>query len=211
MASVSGIIVAGGQSRRLGQDKRRLRLWGEDGPTLLEHTLGVIAPLCDELIVVLNDAEEWQGLPARLVPDVYADAGSLGGIYAGLLAASAPYSLVVAADMPLLNRDLLAALLARPRDYDALVPRSPQPGAARNKLAVDPLHAVYSSACLEPMRATLDAGQRRIVAFLDRVRVVTIEADELAQYDPDGDSFRNVNTPEELDVVRSKILNKAER
>jgi molybdenum cofactor guanylyltransferase len=206
MATLTGIIVAGGQSRRLGQDKRRLKLWGADGPLLLEHTLGAIAPLCDELIVVLNDPEQWPGLPARLVTDVYEDAGSLGGIYAGLAAASAPWSLVVAGDMPLLNRDLLAALLARPRNYDALVPRSPRPGAARNKLSVDPLHAVYSRACLEPLRATLDAGQRRIVEFLDRVRVVTVEPDELMQYDPDGDSFRNINTPEDLEAVRYKLL-----
>lgn len=206
MANVTGIVVAGGQSRRLGQDKRRLKLWGEDGPTLLEHTLGVIAPLCDELIMVLNDPEGWPHLPARLVTDVYEDAGSLGGIYAGLMASSAPYSLVVAADMPLLNRDLLAALLARPRDYDALVPRSPHSGAARNKLAVEPMHALYSRACLEPLRATLDAGQRRIIDFFDRIRVVTIEPDELTQYDPNGDSFRNVNTLEELEVVRAKLI-----
>lgn len=203
MPELSGIVVAGGQSRRLGQDKRQLKLWGEDGPTLLEHTLGVVAPLCDELIVVLNDGDQWQSLPARIVADVYEDAGSLGGIYAGLAVASAPWSLVVAADMPLLNRDLLAALLARPRDYDVLVPRSPQPGAARNKRAVEPMHAVYSRACLAPLKATLDAGQRRIIDFFDRVRVVTVEHDELAQYDPDGDSFRNVNTPEELAAVQA--------
>lgn len=205
MPNLTGIIVAGGQSRRLGHDKRRLRLWGANGPTLLEHTLGVIAPLCDELVVVLNDPEDWTDLPARLVPDLYADAGSLGGIYAGLAAASTSWGLVVAADMPLLNRGLLEMLLARPRDYDALVPRSPDPEAARNRLSVEPLHAIYSRSCLPALKETLDSGQRRIISFLDRVRTVVVEPDELVRYDPHGDSFHNINTPEELDAVRRKL------
>lgn len=202
---IAGVVVAGGQSRRLGQDKRRLRLWGEAGPTLLEHTLGVLAPLCSELVVVLNDAAEWPGLPARAVPDVYADAGSLGGIYAGLAAAAAPLAIVVAADMPLLSPAALRAMLALPRDYDALVPRSPRPERARNAMDLEPLHAVYSRACLTPLQETLDAGRRRIIDFLDRVRLRVVEPAELAAADPEGRSFRNINTPEELAEVRRII------
>jgi molybdopterin-guanine dinucleotide biosynthesis protein A len=202
---VAGVIVAGGQSRRLGQDKRRLRLWGDAGPTLLEHTLGVLAPLCAELVVVLNDADEWPGLPARAVPDAYADAGSLGGIYAGLAATQAPRAIVVAADMPLLSGAALRAMLALPHDYDALVPRSPRPERARNALDLEPLHAIYARACLPPLRATLDEGRRRIIDFLERVRVRVVEPADLAAADPQGRSFRNINTPEELDEVRRLI------
>lgn len=203
--SVSGIVIAGGQSRRLGQDKRKLRLWGEDGPTLLEHTLGVLTPLCDESLVVLNDAADWQHLPATLVADAYADAGSLGGIYSGLAAATQPYALVVAADMPLLNAALLQHMLARPRTYDALVPRAAEAGKARNALNVEPLHAVYSRACLPALRETLDAGKRRITDFLALVRVETIELEELQRFDQHGHAFLNVNTPEELARVQALL------
>jgi molybdopterin-guanine dinucleotide biosynthesis protein A len=202
MQDVSGVVVAGGKSRRLGEDKRKLRLWGGDGPTLLEHTLGVLAPLCSELVVVLNDPDDWRALPARLVPDAYPDGGALGGIYTGLRTVTNAYAVVVAADMPLLNPDLLRAMLSLPRDYDALLPRSPRPDVARNALNVEPLHAIYSRTCLEPLRAVLDQGRRRIIDFLDAVRVVTLEPDEIARYDPHGYSFLNVNTPEELARVR---------
>lgn len=198
MQPVSGIVVAGGHSRRLGADKRKLRLWGPQGPTLLEHTLGVLAPLCNDLVVVLNDPEEWGWLTARLVPDIYPDAGALGGIYTGLAAITTTHALVVAADMPFLNRDLLQAMLAYPRTYDVLLPRSPQPDTARNALNVEPMHAIYSQTCLAPLRATLEQGQRRIIDFMDRVRVVTLEPDEILRYDPQGNSFRNINTPDEL-------------
>ena len=143
------------------------------------HTVGLVARLCDEVVVVLNDPQEWAGLPARLTPDVYPDGGALGGIYSGLLAASRDYALVVACDMPFLSHDLLAAMLARPRDYDALVPRSPAAGTTRNALDVEPLHAIYAKACLAPMRATLESGRRQIAAFFSQVRVAYVEPDEI--------------------------------
>ena len=200
--SASAVVLAGGQSRRMGQDKRRLRLGGPGGPTLLEHTVGLVARLCDEVVVVLNDPQEWAGLPARLTPDVYPDGGALGGIYSGLLAASRDYALVVACDMPFLSHDLLAAMLARPRDYDALVPRSPDSGTTRNALDVEPLHAIYARACLAPMRATLESGRRQIAAFFPQVRVAYVEPDEIRRYDPAGRSFLNVNTPEQIAEAR---------
>jgi len=194
----SAIVLAGGVSRRLGQDKRRLHLWGSAGPTLLEHVVGIVARLCADVVVVLNDPDDWAGLPARLTPDVYADGGALGGIYSGLLAAEHEYALTVAADMPFLNAALLGAMLAKARDYDVLVPRSLDPGTARNALDVEPLHALYAKACLAPMRATLESGRRQIAAFFPSVRVAYVEPDETRRYDPAGRAFLNVNTPEQM-------------
>jgi molybdenum cofactor guanylyltransferase len=196
--STSALILAGGLSRRLGHDKRRERLWGVAGPTLLEHTVDLMASFCDDVVVVLNDPEQWPGLPARAVPDIYPDGGALGGIYAGLLAARHPYALAVACDMPFLNARLLGAMLARPRDYDVLAPRSLEPGTTRNQLGVESLHAIYGKNCLEPMRATLESGRRQIAAFFPQVRVAYVEPEETQRYDPTGRSFMNVNTPEQL-------------
>jgi molybdopterin-guanine dinucleotide biosynthesis protein A len=147
LIACSGIILAGGRSRRLGEDKRALRLWGENAPTLLERTCAVLAPLCAELIVVLNDPEAWSGLSARLVRDSLPDGGALGGLYSGLLAAQRDHCLVVAADMPFLNADLLRAMLAYPPTYQALVPRRAQSGTTRNQSAFEPLHAIYRRDC----------------------------------------------------------------
>ncbi|GAB4196546.1 MAG: molybdenum cofactor guanylyltransferase [Roseiflexaceae bacterium] len=208
LSPTSAVILAGGQSRRMGQDKRRLRLWGPQGPTLLEHTVGLLAGMCAEVIAVLNDPQEWPDLPARLVPDAYPDGGALGGIYSGLAAARHDYALVVAADMPFLSPSLLATMLARPRDYDALLPRSPEPGAARNALDVEPLHAIYSRACLEPIRNTLEGGQRKIAAFFPLVRLAYVEPDEIALHDPHGRSFQNLNTPEQVEEVLRELSNR---
>ncbi|MCU0491408.1 MAG: molybdenum cofactor guanylyltransferase, partial [Chloroflexaceae bacterium] len=154
----TGIVLAGGTSRRMGRDKRRLRPWGEGGPTLLEHCVHVVGQVCAEVLVVLNDAPAWPQLPARPVADVYPDGGALGGLYSGLAAATHDYALVVACDMPLLNPALLGAMLDLPRDYEALVPRSPRPGLARNRMDVEPLHAIYHKNCLPHLEANGEHG-----------------------------------------------------
>jgi molybdenum cofactor guanylyltransferase len=204
----TGIVVAGGRSQRLGQDKRRLKLWGETGPTLLEHTVNLLASLCAEVIVVLNDAKSWPQLPALIVPDQYPEGGALGGIYSGLAAASYLHALTIAADMPLLNQELIRWMLAQPRDYDVLVPQpnafSAQ-GRARNRLGVESLHAIYSRACLAPIAHQLDAGNPQVIGFYAAVRVRFVEPSVIAQLDPAGNAFRNVNTPEDLDTVRQLL------
>ena len=204
-APLSGVVVAGGQSRRMGHDKRQLRLWGAAGPTLLEHTLAVLAPLCAELIVVLNDPAAWPALPATLVGDRFPDGGPLGGIYSGLAATQHAHALVVAADLPLLSADVLSWMTAQPRDYDVLVPRVATAGKARNRLGVESLHAIYGRACLEPMRRQLTAGNPQVIGFYSEVRVRIVEPDALAPLDPAGHSFLNVNTPAELELVQSLL------
>lgn len=206
---ISAVVVAGGRSVRLGRDKRRLRLWGPQGPSLLEHTVAVMATHCNEVIVVLNDPEAWADLQAHLVPDIFPGGGSLRGIYSGLVAAAFPYAFTVAADMPLLNSALIGWMIHQPRDYDVLVPRV---GGvrARNRLGVESLHAIYSLACREPMRRQLEEGNPQVIGFFPQVRVRIIEPEVVAQLDPSGTAFKNVNTPEELDEVQ-KLLAVHER
>lgn len=192
----TAIVLAGGSSRRLGQDKRQLRLWGENGPTLLEHTVGVVGELCAEVIVVLNDSAAWQQLPARLVPDVYPGEGPLGGIVSGLVAAQHEYALVVACDMPELNERALATLLSWPRPYDALVPQAAH--AQRNRAGIEPLHAVYHQRCYAPAAGLLANGERRVAALFNQVATLYVPWNALAPYDLAMRGLRSVNTADDL-------------
>lgn len=202
---VSGVVIAGGGSRRLGEDKRRLRLWGAGGPTLLGRTLTVLGPLCDELVVVLNDPEGWAELPARLVGDALPGCGALGGIVSGLAAAAGETAIVVAADLPLLSADLLAAMLGALGDADALLPRSPAPGSARNGRDLEPLHAIYRRSCRDQLGRALLAGERRVCAALAGLRLRVLEPDELRRHDPQGRSLLNINTPADLARARGLV------
>jgi molybdopterin-guanine dinucleotide biosynthesis protein A len=98
----------------MGQDKRCLRLWGAHAPTLLAHTVALVATVCAEVVVVLNDSAAWPDLPGRLVPDAFPGAGPLGGLATGLAAVTTDAALLLACDMPLLQPALLRALLDAP-------------------------------------------------------------------------------------------------
>jgi molybdenum cofactor guanylyltransferase len=191
----TGVVVAGGRSRRLGQDKRRLRLWGEDGPALLERTVALLGGLCDEVVVALADPAEWPELPARCVADTLPGAGVLSGLHAGLRAATRPYALVVAADMPFLSEALLRAMLAHPREFDVLALAGP---GARNALGIEPLHAVYRADVAGHLGEALARGERGIAAALAGLRVDVLPPEEAARHDPAGRSSWSVNTPEQL-------------
>jgi len=201
---LSGVILAGGRSQRLGQEKALLRLWGPQGPTLLEATVARVAAVCAEVLVVTDTPRSWPLLPARVVFDRYPGAGALGGLYSGLAEATSPYILAVACDMPFLSEALLRSMAGRPRDYDVLIPRLHAQDRHRSGSAswVEPLHAIYGRPCLAPMQEDLDRGERQIIHFFPRVRVRYLEQDEWMRFDPAGLAFRNINTPQDLEEAR---------
>jgi molybdopterin-guanine dinucleotide biosynthesis protein A len=202
--SLSGVVLAGGHSERLGQDKARLRLWGPQGPTLLEATVARLVEVCAEVVVVSDVPHDWPALPARIVFDRYPGGGALGGIYSGLLETAHRFALAVACDMPFLNPALLRYMADLPQDYDVLIPRLRHSEKAADP-QVEPLHAIYGRPCLEPMRELLMRGERRIIRFFPQVRVRYLEEAEWARFDPQGRSFRNINTPAELAEVQQML------
>jgi molybdenum cofactor guanylyltransferase len=195
---VSGVILAGGQSRRMGRDKAFI-VW--QGRPLIERTISVLGEVCDEVLIVADEALRFAHLNIAVQPDTLRGAGPLSGLHAGLRAMSKELGVVVAVDMPLLNADLLRALVDAAAGFDAVVPLSAnvstREALARSK-NVHPLHAVYRRTCLPANEATLERGERRVSAFLAEVRVRYFSVSEMRRIDPQLRSLVNVNTPEEL-------------
>ena len=129
-------------------------------------------------------------MDAKTAVDIYADSGSLGGIFTGLTAASNDWGMVVACDMPFLNAGLMRYMLGLRPGYDAIVPVP--------EGYPEPTHALYSKACLPHIERRLKAGQLKIAGFFDDVRVRYVGAKEISRFDLEQLSFFNVNTPEDL-------------
>jgi molybdenum cofactor guanylyltransferase len=192
------IILAGGTSSRMGRDKRRLRLWGDTGPMLLEHILSTITPWCAEPIVVLNDPEAWSNLPAHTVSDHVQGAGPLAGLIAGLAAMRATRTLVLACDMPCVQLELIALLAGIAANEDAIVPQQFHNG----NLTAEPLLAIYQRHCLPIAEACLVQGERRMHAFLQQLNVRYVPPAEWQIADRYGISFRNLNRPVDVSSMR---------
>ena len=195
--SVAGLILAGGASSRMGRNKARITL---DGQPLVARVVAALHPLCDELLIVANDAEPYRFLRLPVVPDIQPGYGPLMGLYSGLKAASGELAIVTAVDMPFLTSDFLRFLRSFTPGYDVVIPE------AGGRL--HPLCAVYRRAtCLKPIETVIARGDRRLIAFHDQVRVYRVPEETLRRVSPDLRELINVNTPEDLARAR-KMLRK---
>ena len=184
--SVSAAIMAGGRSKRMGQDKAWIEL---DGEPLIKRVADVLAQVADEVIVVANEPR-YASLGLRVVRDKYPEGGALGGIATGVGAAAHDTVLVAACDMPFLSADVWRILIGHIGEADVVTPRI---GGE-----YETLHAIYTKACLPHMVRALAENRLRVIAFFDQVRVQAVEEAELRGVDPALRAFTNVNTPEEL-------------
>ena len=176
---VAGAILVGGRSRRFGKDKVLLT---HGGKPLLAHLREILAPAVREIMVVGHHRREFEDLELRVVEDLLPDAGPLGGIYTALKSTDAPFILAVAADMPFLTSSLLEEIIRARGGHDAVIPRGPR--------GLEPLCAVYSRTCLDPMGKNLEAGVNKILLALSGLKVITPDA---AVNGEGKDPFFNIN------------------
>lgn len=186
-------IMAGGQSSRMGMDKSFVLF---EGRPMIEVVIDVMAGLGDETLLITNKPDDYAHLNLPLVGDVYPDHGPLGGIFTAVHAATHFYTLVVACDMPWLNRSLLEYMIGLRKTADVIVPRWEK--------FPEPLHAIYSKACLGPIEAKLKEQRLKITGFFGQVGVRFVEREEIEQFDKDGRSFANINSPEDLEEARGQ-------
>ncbi len=183
----------------MGTDKSFVGLLGK---SLIEHIIERISDLGQEdTLIVTNRPDDYAHLGLPTNADVIPGKGSLGGIYSALYHSRSDYTLVVACDMPFLNHALLHYITTLIDEsggpYDVIIPRVDDHPQG--------FHALYSARCLEPIRADLDADRLKVIGFHNRVRVRYIDPAEYEQFDPQGYSFYNINTPEDLEEARRLI------
>ena len=192
--SLTGIVLAGGRSTRMGQDKASLRFGHE---TLLARAIRIVGEVADEVIVVARPVEDrdnpFLGLPVRLVHDPIADLGPLAGIAAGLAASTSDLNLIVACDMPLIKPAVLRRLVELRGDADICV--------AVIEGHASPLCAVYRSSVAAAAQELLAAGERRVMRLLDQVQTKRVDAAMFRDLDPHLETFVSCNSPDELSAA----------
>ena len=184
------VIQAGGQSRRMGQDKALLPFLGQP---LIQRVVRRVRHLADEMLVTTNQPDGYKFLGLPLIPDRIPDRGALGGLYTALDSAHFPLVAVVACDMPFVSPQLLSAEIDRLSDLAiaAAIPRTAG--------GTEPFHAVYRrEICLPAVEAAILADQWRVDAWYATAAIHFLDPAETRLSDPEGRAFWNVNTPEEF-------------
>jgi molybdopterin-guanine dinucleotide biosynthesis protein A len=197
-AQVTGVLVCGGESRRMGEDKARLELAGRP---LLAYPLAALREVAGRVVLASGAAPRYGELGLETVLDAFEGGGPLAGLLAGLEGATTEWVAVLACDLPRANAGALRALLAEAEREGLDV------CLLELERGTQPLFGVYRRRCAEAVRAALEAGERRMVAFHGRsaggapLRVGSLGAGRLGG----PELALNLNTPGELAAERARI------
>jgi molybdopterin-guanine dinucleotide biosynthesis protein A len=175
----------------MGENKAFIQI---EGVPIIQRIYELFKDLFQEVIIVTNQKDLFSAFDSRIYPDLIPNKGALGGLYTGIFFSSFHHSFCVACDMPFIKKPLVQRLIENIDDQDVIVPRT--------KDGLQPLHAIYSKNCVEPIRKTIEEGKQSIIDFYRLVKVKIVEESEFLSLDPAKESFINVNTPEELRSVR---------
>jgi molybdopterin-guanine dinucleotide biosynthesis protein A len=187
---ISIAIQAGGESRRMGEEKALLPFLGT---TLIQRVINRVETLGDELLITTNRPQVYQKFNLPLFEDLLPGHGALGGLYTALSAATYPVVIVVACDMPFVNADILSLAIREldSNEVDVVIPETTK--------GYEPFHAVYHREnCLPVIRRALDAGERKLISWFPEVKIRVIPDSVLKLYDPQQIAFINLNTREEF-------------
>jgi len=182
---MTGVILVGGKSRRMGTDKAFLEVGGK---AMFERVLEVFRENFCHIILSGDRQERFASYGLPIYEDIY-PGSALGGLYTGLFRAQTEYVFVCPCDVPFPSGKVISYLCSLISGYDAVVPVTAN--------GFEPLFAVYSKNCLQPMKDQLESSNFCVYDFYPRVNVRYVEQQELEPVDPAAKTFLNLNTPEE--------------
>lgn len=200
---MTGIILAGGEGKRLGSFEKPFVKLGDR--FLIDFVIDSLSEFCGGIIIVSNNAERFSSSGIKAVSDVIPALGPIGGIYTGLLKAKSQYSFITGCDMPFLHPPLIRFMSEERGNYEVVVP------VVGGKY--EPLHALYSRRCLPFIEEQIKRGELRIQSLYGKVRVRVIKEEEIRRFDSQLFSFFNINTPEDLkkagEILKGRVNFKA--
>ncbi len=187
----SGVILAGGQGKRMGSPKPFLLI---DGRRMIDIVMGTLGELFSEILVVTDRKGGFEGRHCKVVEDVVEGCGPLGGIYTGLKEISGESAFFVACDMPFLDTGLVSRILNLDdfKNYECIVPR--------HSGEIEPMHAVYSRKIIPKIERCLESGRLALRELLADCSCKYVEVDKR-----EIGSFTNINRPEDLARCRDLL------
>jgi len=190
ISGVAGVILAGGKSIRMGQNKALLPY---NGKPLIESVYQVMAELFELVAIVTNSPDLYDFLPCPKIPDIHVGMGSLAGIHAGLQWSPEERIFVAGCDMPFLEKELVRHLASLSVNERAVVPCTPG--------GYEPLHSIYSKQLLPLLDEALTSDRKRIIDLVALMEARVVSAEDVAAVSPQFRSFINLNTPEDYSAL----------
>ena len=193
MNDITGVILAGGKSTRMGENKAFVPFAGKP---IIEILIGRLSDIFKDVIIIANKPEPYLKYGLDVIKDAVKPCGPLGGIYTALTFSKTRLNFVVACDMPFFNKDIARFMVNEASRYDAVIPRH----AGR----LEPLCAVYSENCIAPIEKEITAGNAKVTSFISEVKTRIVDESEIARFDLDCNAFTNVNTRDDYRLLQEE-------
>ncbi|MDH3542172.1 MAG: molybdenum cofactor guanylyltransferase [Desulfobulbaceae bacterium] len=187
---ITGVVLAGGQSKRFGSNKALALL---QGMPLIQHVADTASAIFKDCLLVTNTPEHYGFLNMPMIRDQYQGMGPLAGIHAALLHTGKPWIFVIGCDMPAVTPDLITFLCGFAREeYDAVIPWL--------ETGAEPLCGLYHKTALDKIEPQLRNNKRQVKELLEKLSVRKVTEEELQSVTGGLQVFSNVNR--EQDLVR---------
>ncbi|NLB73065.1 MAG: molybdenum cofactor guanylyltransferase [Firmicutes bacterium] len=184
---ITGAVLAGGKSRRMGLDKPSIVV---DGRQMIMYVVDALREAFSDILIVAKNADDFHVPGVRTIGDCIEGNGPLVGIYSALSVCKTPYCFVIACDMPCADSNLIRWMVTGCDGYDIFIPRLGS--------YLEPLFALYSRKCMAPIRDSLAKGDYRVRSVFSKVNIGYADETDIRAIDPELRSFVNINTKEDL-------------
>lgn len=181
--SITGIVLAGGKSSRMGKDKGILEL---DGKRIVKHVLDALDTVVDEIIIIANN-DHYNNLGYPVYEDIIKDCGPMGGIHTGLSFSNTMKNIVLSCDIPFITSKMISYIISESGDYEITVPKH------ENKL--EPLCAVYSKKCADKLKELLEKKEWKMQEALQYFNTQQLRLSGAKEIEK---NFININTPQDF-------------
>lgn len=188
MEKMTGFILAGGKSTRMGEDKGLMLL---NGKAIVQYVIDALMPCLEEVIIVSNN-EAYTKFGCKVIPDLVKDAGPLGGIFTGLSSCKTHYNFFVSCDMPFITSEAILYLMEHAKEADIAVPTVDG--------AIQPLYGIYSQNIHPRLKNSIEEKKLKLISFIEESnhRLIAMEESGLVL----NLIFMNINTKEDFGVAK---------
>lgn len=186
-SNISGIILAGGKSRRMGTDKALLVFQGKP---LLEHMIGLIEPFCNK-VFISGQNSDYSSFGVEMVPDLYTGCGPIAGIFSALKYSVSDWNLLVSVDVPFVNEELFLFLISNIGEYDCIIPK--------HTSGVEPLIGLYHRRAVSIIEEMITTGDYRLTNLLSKLNTRYLDCNDLIKKYPR--LFMNINRMEDYQSI----------
>ena len=179
MNNITAVILAGGKSTRMKQDKALVKI---NNISLLDHQIALLSPIFDSIIISSNIEYNKKNI---FIKDIYIDKGPIGGIYSILQNIKTVKAFVIAVDMPFVSQEIIYSLIENSKNFDITIP------IINNK--IEPTCAIYSKSSIKIIEKQIRDNNYRLTDFIKKSKTnyIKFNTDFLK-------NFRNLNTPNDI-------------